>query len=698
MPKGTRRTQLPILGVVLLVAATATCDPPFEPLVGDLTFSLVTTGTDLDPDGYDVRIDGGLPQAVSTNGSLTVVALVGQHSVTLEGLAVNCIILGSATRTVDVSTGDAAVVSYQVRCSAPFGTIVVQTSTTGAKPDTNGYVVTVDSGPGHAVPMRGVAVIPDVPVGDHLVTLGGVAGNCSVVSTNPLPVSVSFGGIAYASFGVTCVDTTGLARVNIATSGTDFDPTGYTLVVDEGVPRPVAVNSVTIVPDLPPGDHSFYLTDIAGNCAVGLANPLTATVVVGHVVIVSFDLTCVSAYGAVRVATTTTGIDIDPDGYLVHVDSAPLQATGVNGIVTVGSVPPGDRGVELLGVEPNCTATPAVDTVAVVIGDTVDVAFAVACASKNGALQVIVATGGVSLDPDGYTVLVDYSCDYYYGCYYLWSETVAVNDTVTIAPTPTGTHTVWLEGASRNCSIAGQNPRDAAVPPAGLATVQFDVTCAPAGTLQVGATTSGVDPDPNGYLVTVDNTPIQSVPANGAVSIEFLGEGDHTVTLSDVAGNCIVQGGATQVVHITADSTTNLAFTVTCVSHLGTLLVTVVTTGVNPDSNGYVVQVDYVCDYYYYNCYYLWSVPVAANDTIAIAAVPMGGHYIALDSVALNCTAPPNQAVYVPPSDTGRITLTVTCVQVGSLRAPGRAPGTGGDRLGGFDAEPRGWVRAAREP
>jgi len=48
----------------------STVQPP-PPTTGDLTVSAVTTGSDLDPDGYTVTVDGAQSQALGVNASVT---------------------------------------------------------------------------------------------------------------------------------------------------------------------------------------------------------------------------------------------------------------------------------------------------------------------------------------------------------------------------------------------------------------------------------------------------------------------------------------------------------------------------------------------------------------------------------------------------------------------------------------------------
>src|SRR5881628_1203782 len=84
--------------------------------------------------------------------------------------------------------------------------------------------------------------------------------------------------------------------------------------------------------------------------------------------------------GTVRVSVTTTGSDVDLDGYSVIVDGASPQTVGVNAAVVISEVPTGGHDVELNGVAANCTvAGQNPQSVAVRGGKTVQVACVVHC-------------------------------------------------------------------------------------------------------------------------------------------------------------------------------------------------------------------------------------------------------------------------------------------------------------------------------
>jgi hypothetical protein len=83
--------------------------------------------------------------------------------------------------------------------------------------------------------------------------------------------------------------------------------------------------------------------------------------------------------------------------------------------------------------------------------------------------------------------------------------------------------------------------------------------------LTVTATTTGSNPDPDGYTVTLDGTDHHAIAATGSVSFTNVTAGNHTVTLFDVVGNCTVSGDASRTVTIASGETATVSYAVSCV-------------------------------------------------------------------------------------------------------------------------------------
>lgn len=86
---------------------------------GDIAVTTATSGVDLDPDGYTVTLDLTASQAIGTNGTVAFKALeAGTYSVQISGVADNCTLSDSDSRTVTVTAGAVSSVAFNVTCAA----------------------------------------------------------------------------------------------------------------------------------------------------------------------------------------------------------------------------------------------------------------------------------------------------------------------------------------------------------------------------------------------------------------------------------------------------------------------------------------------------------------------------------------------------------------------------------------------------
>jgi len=265
--------------------------------------------------------------------------------------------------------------------------------------------------------------------------------------------------------------------------------------------------------------------------------------------------------GNLTVTASTTGSNLDPDGYTATVDGGASQSVGTNGSVTFTGLSAGSHSVALSGLAANCSVSGAnPQTVTVPSGGTATATFAVSCAATgggNGTLTVTTSTTGSDLDPDGYTVTLDGGAT---------SQPIATNGSVSFTG-PAGDHTVALSGMAGNCSVSGANPRTVTVPSGGTVSTTFSVTCAATGggtgSLTVITSTTGSNLDPDGYTITIDGSFSQPIGTNASVT--FTGpSGDHTLALSGVASNCSVSGANPRTVTVPSGGTTSTTFSVSC--------------------------------------------------------------------------------------------------------------------------------------
>ncbi len=174
------------------------------------------------------------------------------------------------------------------------------------------------------------------------------------------------------------------------------------------------------------------------------------------------------AEGSLEATTSTSGDDLDPNGYTLSVDGGTAQAIGTNAVVTVPGLAPGDHDVLLSDVASNCSvAGDNPRTVAVAAGVTAETTFAITCAETEGALDVVTETSGQDLDPDGYTVSVGGGA----------ATPTGITDTLTFADLTPGDHAVALADVAANCTVGGANPRTVAVTAGVTSETTFAVTC-----------------------------------------------------------------------------------------------------------------------------------------------------------------------------------------------------------------------------
>jgi len=185
-------------GLVLKAATNTTT-------TGNLTATTNTTGSNLDPDGYTVTVDGTTSQPIATNGSVTFNDLpAGSHSIALSGAAANCTVTSANPQTVTVPPGGTATATFSVSCTATTGNLTVSTSTTGSGLDPDGYTVTLDGGSARAIGINASISYTNLTPGNHTVAISGVAANCTVSGGTSRTVSVPSGGTATTTFSVTC--------------------------------------------------------------------------------------------------------------------------------------------------------------------------------------------------------------------------------------------------------------------------------------------------------------------------------------------------------------------------------------------------------------------------------------------------------------------------------------------------------------
>lgn len=346
---------------------------------------------------------------------------------------------------------------------------------------------------------------------------------------------------------------TGILRVQASTTGPP--PFLVYFVGIDGKEEVVPVNGAADF-RLSSGAHRVHLSNAEPRCSVAGDNPRTVTVSADAVTSTRFQVTC-DPTGAIEVTVSTTGVDPDPDGYLVTVNGSQSQDIGVNASVVFSRVAAGEQTVELTGLEPNCSVgSDNPRSVTVSTGETARTTFAVVCTGTTGgtgSISVTASTAGVNLDPDGYTVSISG----------VGRSPIGTNATVEITGLAPGDYELRLSDLALNCLWAPSlNATQLATVSAGnTAQVTFDVTCfdAPLGTLRVRASTTG--PPPFFYLIGIDNRTVGGVSVNGAADFR-LSAGAHRVALF-VGSTCSVADNP-RTVEVAPGGTVETVFNVTC--------------------------------------------------------------------------------------------------------------------------------------
>ena len=179
----------------------------------------------------------------------------------------------------------------------------------------------------------------------------------------------------------------GTLEVTLLTAGDDIDADGYVVSIDGGNPRPVAANGTIAIPGLAAGVRSVELEGLANNCTVDGSAVRPVTVIGGGIARLTFRVNCQSLVGTLSVSTMTSGTDVDPNGYAIHLHPVSpdqgvdrIESIGANASFTFSALASGEYVLELDDVADNCTVTADNPrTVTVTGGNTTVTAFNVAC-------------------------------------------------------------------------------------------------------------------------------------------------------------------------------------------------------------------------------------------------------------------------------------------------------------------------------
>lgn len=262
------------------------------------------------------------------------------------------------------------------------GSIFVTSSVASPEPGASffQYNIIVDNGsPRIANVFESVSLfVNGLAPGAHEVRLDGVPTYCDAGS-NPRAVTLRGEDTALVVFNIACQRVTGDLRVNITTTGQDQDLDGYVLIVGSATAAFLASNGQFTIPFVAAGNHTLTLTDIADNCTAN--GPPNVTITAGQLSTVTFTVTC-TPVAVLKVVSTTTGEDVDVDGFAVSTGSA-ASAVRVPAVGTAFMrINTGTVNWQLTDIQPNCTPTGSTSgSATVAAGDTVTIEAAATCTS-----------------------------------------------------------------------------------------------------------------------------------------------------------------------------------------------------------------------------------------------------------------------------------------------------------------------------
>lgn len=357
----------------------------------------------------------------------------------------------------------------------------------------------------------------------------------------------------------------GTLSVSTFTEGDDPDPDGYLLTVDGVDSLALAPNGAVEV-DLPPGRHTLRLLGVATPCLVAPAASLEVEVPSLDTTSVAFEINCLLT-GA-RITTTTTGLDVDPNGYRVEVDATDRGILPSNGTVLT-RLDPGSRTITLAGLAPNCTMDgPDSRSVTIVDTEVEPIEFAVVCTATSGVIGVVVEASGADAQ-GGYLARVDGASPFRVG---------------PGAPTyrtrvPPGDHVLTMVPPT-NCSVE-TGPQSLTITAGGLirdtVEVTFLVSCRSRSeaTLRLTAPTTGRIParDYSAWICDAREYYCRyggfgswrlGVLAPNGILVAEPAAGNYVVWLRDVPARCSVLNDNSRLADIQAGRTLDVVFAVAC--------------------------------------------------------------------------------------------------------------------------------------
>jgi len=425
------------------------CEPPSSHLAFVVQPSTAAGGTTIapavqvaaqDPEGNTVTAFGGVvtlslgadPAGGALSGTTAVHAVNGVaafSAVRIDKIGTGYTLTAAATgltgatsTAFDVAVGPAVGLAFTVQPSSTNMGATIAPAIQVTAQDAGGNTVTaftgtvtiaIGSNPGNGAlsgtttvqAVAGVATFSDLSINNAAsgyalkATAGTLAGATSapfaiaLVPPGPpsLHITTTTTGAAFPNGYDLCVDLYGYSTYYCSWSGT------------------IGVNSAVTVA-VAAGSHSVLLDGVPANCALAGDTTNPRVVAVTGTTDVPFSIACLDT-GSVRVSVTTTGTDLDQNGYNACVSRAAnncfwLSHVLANDVVTIPGVTAEPHAVTIGDVVDNCTVSgDTTQALNVVAHGTTAVSFSIGCVlaeriaySSSGTISVA-RVDGVSIVP-----------------------------------------------------------------------------------------------------------------------------------------------------------------------------------------------------------------------------------------------------------------------------------------------------------
>jgi hypothetical protein len=175
-------------------------------------------------------------------------------------------------------------------------------------------------------------------------------------------------------------------------------------------------------------------------------------------------------------------------------------------------------------------------------------------------------------------------------------------------------------------------------------------------TLEITVSTTGPEPDLDGYTVQVDAEPARAIQTATPLRVHNIQPGNHAVFVAGIADNCMADGANPRSVQVEIEGTTTVTIAVVCAARTGEVLVTTRARGRLPYATRPTVLID--------------GAERANIDTgiVLIRHVVPGPHVFELRGMASHCMAQGNpRTVNIPPVETTAVDFLVTCTGLGGI-------------------------------